>query len=122
MTSAPPAASERTLFELELELLLEALYRRYNHDFRGYTRTTLRRRLQSARRHFEGDSLSQLQHRVLREPGSVAELLRFLTVQVSDLFRDPSFYAALRANRRKNTYFDNARLVGLLADAGIDVG
>lgn len=84
------------LFDLEIELLLEALFRRYGHDFRHYARATLRRRLVQALAAFECESLSMLQHRVVRDPSLVAQLLRFLTVQVSDVFRDPSFYQAVR--------------------------
>ena len=46
--------------------------------------------------HFKCETISRLQERVLREPQLFAELLRFLTVQVSDMFRDPMYYRALR--------------------------
>lgn len=88
--------AESELVELEIDLFLEAIYRRYRHDFRHYARPTLRRRLAQALGELGGASLSLLQHRVLREPALLAHVLRFLTVQVSDLFRDPGFYLALR--------------------------
>ena len=53
--------------DIELRLLLEALYLRYHYDFRGYARSSLRRRLRVAMDKFECSSLSQLQHRILRE-------------------------------------------------------
>jgi chemotaxis protein methyltransferase CheR len=84
------------LTELELDLFLEAFYRRYRHDFRRYARPTLRRRLLQALEHFGCQSLSLLQHLVLRDPNKAAEMLGYLTVQVSDLFRDPTYYLALR--------------------------
>ena len=40
--------------------------------------------------------LSGLQEKVLHEPESFSTLLQYLTVQVSDMFRDPEFFAALR--------------------------
>lgn len=86
------------LLELEIDLFLEALYRQYRHDFRHYARPTLRRRLMQALKTFDCESLSVLQHRLLRDPTLLAKAIRFLTVQVSDLFRDPSFYRALRAS------------------------
>src|SRR6185312_1328931 len=83
-------------FDIELPLLLEAVYRRYHYDFRGYAAASLERRLGCAMRLLSCASLSQLQERLLREPRLFAMLLDFLTVQVSDLFRDPAYFRALR--------------------------
>ena len=88
--------TEHELFDLEIDLFLEAIYRLYRHDFRHYARPTLRRRLGQALATLGEGSLSQLQHRLLREPALLGHVLRFLTVQVSELFRDPGFYLALR--------------------------
>jgi len=82
--------------DLELTLLLEAIYHTYHHDFRCYSEASLRRRIASALVRFQCETISHLQHRVLREPAVFTELLRFLTVQVSDMFRDPSYFRALR--------------------------
>jgi chemotaxis protein methyltransferase CheR len=90
------ANPERELYDLEIDLFLEAIYQRYRHDFRAYARPTLRRRLTQALTSFGSESLSQLQHRVLREPAIFGRVLAYLTVQVSDIFRDPPFYEALR--------------------------
>lgn len=83
-------------FDIELTLLLEAIYQRYHHDFRGYSHASLRRRLRAALAHFNSPTLSALQARVLREPETFAGLLNFLTVPVSDMFRDPPYFLALR--------------------------
>ncbi|MFT3717621.1 CheR family methyltransferase [Pseudorhodoferax sp.] len=85
-----------TVFEIEMALLLEAIYRRYHFDFRGYARASLRRRLRAAMARFSCATLSQLQDRVLHEAGSFAALLDYLTVQVSEMFRDPGYFLALR--------------------------
>lgn len=90
-------ALDQPLLDLEIDLLLEALCRRYGHDFRHYARTTLRRRLSQALEALRCESLSLLQHRLLRDEALLGPLLRYLTVQVSDLFRDPAYYRALRA-------------------------
>jgi len=82
--------------DIELDLLVEAIWRRYQYDFRNYSRTSLARRLERALVHFGDASLSQLQHRVLRDPASLSALLSFLTIQVSEMFRDPAYFAALR--------------------------
>jgi chemotaxis protein methyltransferase CheR len=82
--------------DIELRLLLEALYQRYHYDFRGYARSSLRRRLKVAMDKFECRSLSQLQHRLLHEASLLPVLMDILTVQVSEMFRDPPYFRALR--------------------------
>ncbi|MCW5893060.1 MAG: protein-glutamate O-methyltransferase CheR [bacterium] len=82
--------------DIELALLLEGLYRRYHYDFRRYATASLKRRLGEAMRRFECRSLSGLQERVLRDAELFRTLLSYLTVQVSDMFRDPPFWVALR--------------------------
>jgi chemotaxis protein methyltransferase CheR len=82
---------------LEIELLLEAIHRSHGYDFRGYALASLRRRLWH-RVYGEGlATLSGLQERVLHEPGCMDRLLRDLSINVTEMFRDPSFYVALRA-------------------------
>ncbi len=82
--------------DLELDLLLDAIFHRYHYDFRRYSEASLKRRAIAALNHFGCGTLSRLQERVLHEPKVFAELLRFLTVQVSDLFRDPSYFRSIR--------------------------
>jgi len=99
--SIPPAVvggDERPddVEQLELELLLEAVYRRYGFDFRQYAAASLRRRLRR-RQDAEGvKTLSQLQDRLLHEPACMERLLLDLSINVTSMFRDPSFYAAFR--------------------------
>lgn len=83
--------------DIEMRLLLEAIYQRYHYDFRGYSMASVKRRLTQALRHFGCASFSLLQDRVLREPEVFSGLLSYLTVQVSEMFRDPSFFQAIRA-------------------------
>ncbi|MGC4118670.1 MAG: CheR family methyltransferase [Myxococcales bacterium] len=83
-------------FDLELGLLLEAIHQKYRYDFRHYALASLRRRLTQAMERFGCESLSALQGRVLREPALFRDLLPYLTVQVSEMFRDPAFFRALR--------------------------
>lgn len=82
--------------DIELQLLLEAIFQRYHYDFRGYSQASLKRRLKQARDRFQCESLSQLQDKVLHDPTTLPVLLSYLTVQVSELFRDPSYFLALR--------------------------
>lgn len=83
-------------FRIELPLLLEAIYLKYHYDFRSYAHASLKRRLTSAMIRFNCRTLSQLQERVLHEPAMFPQLLDFLTVQVSEMFRDPTYYLAVR--------------------------
>jgi chemotaxis protein methyltransferase CheR len=90
------AADQQELEQLEVELLLEAVYRRYGFDFRQYAQASLKRRLYR-RMAVEGvTSLTQLQDRLLHEPGSMEGLLLDLSINVTSMFRDPTFYAAFR--------------------------
>ena len=82
--------------EIEQQLLIDAIYHRYHYDFRGYAQASLKRRLHTALIHFKCQTLSQLQDKVLHEPAVFPAMLEYLTVQVSDMFRDPSYYLALR--------------------------
>ena len=83
-------------FDIELLLLLDAIYLKYHYDFRRYAMASLKRRLRTAMLRFGCRTLSQLQDRVLRDPALFRALLEFLTVPVSDMFRDPPYFRALR--------------------------
>jgi chemotaxis protein methyltransferase CheR len=82
--------------DLEVRLLLEAIFDRYHFDFRDYAMASLKRRLAQARARLGVSTLSGLQEKVLHEPESFSTLLQYLTVQVSDMFRDPGFFLAIR--------------------------
>jgi chemotaxis protein methyltransferase CheR len=83
-------------FDIEMRLLVEAIYLRYHYDFRGYAHASLKRRLVAAMGRFGCKTLSQLQDRVLHDPQMFPRLLDFLTVQVSEMFRDPRYFLSLR--------------------------
>ncbi len=82
--------------DIEMRLLLEAIYQKYHYDFRGYALASVKRRLTQARGHFNCRSFSMLQDMVLHEPAMLHELLSYLTVQVSEMFRDPLYFRAIR--------------------------
>ena len=82
--------------ELEIELLVEAIYRKYSYDFRHYARASLRRRVVDALAKLSVPSVSLLQHGILRDRDLFTRLLTQLTVPVSDLFRDPGYFRGLR--------------------------
>lgn len=82
--------------DIELQLLVEAIYLKYHYDFRTYAKASLKRRMTTAMARFGCGTLSQLQDRVLHDPAAFPPLLEYLTVQVSDMFRDPGYFRALR--------------------------
>jgi chemotaxis protein methyltransferase CheR len=84
--------------DIELGLLIDAIYQRYHYDFRGYALASLKRRLALATARFGCSTLSQLQDRVLHEPAMFTQLLGYLTVPVSEMFRDPEFFRSVRRN------------------------
>jgi chemotaxis protein methyltransferase CheR len=85
-----------SLEDLEIGLLLEALYQRYHYDFRPYARASIKRRLVQARSQLGFASFSAMQESLLHDEQTLPRLLNYLTVQVSEMFRDPAYYKALR--------------------------
>ena len=96
MSGFPAAETGLATEELEIELLLEALFQRYGYDFRAYDRQAIRRRLYGLMRERGLATVSSLQDRVLHEPGASAALLRALSVQPATLFHDPEQASQLR--------------------------
>lgn len=88
--------AETPVESIELDLLLEAIHRRYHYDFRSYSRASLRRRTELARQKLGCASLTAMQGRLLREPALLPVLIDCMTVQVSEMFRDPDYFRALR--------------------------
>ncbi|WP_182422144.1 CheR family methyltransferase [Aureimonas sp. ME7] len=82
--------------DIEIRLLLEAIYSRYHYDFRNYSMASIKRRLRQAREQLGFATFSAMQERLLHEPDMLPRLLRYLTVQVSEMFRDPSYFRAIR--------------------------
>jgi chemotaxis protein methyltransferase CheR len=82
--------------DIEIRLLLEALYSRYHYDFRNYAMASVKRRLRQAREQLGFETLSALQESLLHDPNIFSRLLGYLTVQVSEMFRDPAYFRAIR--------------------------
>src|ERR1700733_15268494 len=79
-----------------MRLLIDAIYLKYHYDFRGYAEASLKRRLSPAPSRFGCRTLSQLQDKILHEPATFSAVLGLLTVPVSEMFRDPSYFRSLR--------------------------
>lgn len=82
--------------EIELRLLMEAIYLKYSYDFRDYSGASVKRRVNHALRQFGCKTISALQERVLHDPLAFMQLLQFLTIPVSEMFRDPGHFLAIR--------------------------
>ena len=98
--AATPAMTTATrkhdLESIEIRALLETIHAHFRIDFREYAPASLRRRLWR-RAHAEGlETISALQDRVLHDPECMQRLLRDLSINVTAMFRDPSFYLAFR--------------------------
>src|SRR5438105_7257689 len=102
MTTVEPSQGARRseardgVEEIELALLLEGVFRRYGFDFRGYAPASLRRRVWR-RVHGEGlSTISGLLERLLHDSAVMERLLLDLSINVTAMFRDPTFYVAFR--------------------------
>ncbi|MBD2337664.1 protein-glutamate O-methyltransferase CheR [Calothrix sp. FACHB-156] len=84
------------LEDIEIQLLLEGIYRYWGYDFRNYAFSSLKRRVQNFLKIEGYTSVSELQARVLHDSNCLERFLLSLTVNVTSMFRDPSFYLALR--------------------------
>lgn len=82
--------------EPEIRQLLDAIYDRYQYDFRQYSPASLKRRLTHGLRDLDCRDFAALREKILRDPQAFAALLQYLTVQVSDLFRDPAYFKLFR--------------------------
>ena len=85
-----------SLEEIEIQLLLEGIYQYYGFDFRNYAQSSIKRRIHKILDLEELDSISALQDRILHDPESMKRFLLGVTVNVTSMFRDPSFFLAFR--------------------------
>src|ERR1700686_2220837 len=93
-----PQAIKPDRERIEIELLLEGIFRHYGFDFRAYAYASIRRRLWKRIEEEGLASVSALQERVLHEPEMMEKLLLDLSINVPSMFRDPSFYVAFRVH------------------------
>src|SRR5438128_7210188 len=82
--------------DIELDLLLEGIFRQYGFDFRNYARSSLKRRVRNFLRHAHIATISLLQDRILHHQEWMDRFAYSLSVNVSAMFRDPQFYLTFR--------------------------
>jgi chemotaxis protein methyltransferase CheR len=95
MRAAPVEVNQ--LEDIEIELLLEGMYRHYGFDFRNYAPASIKRRIHESMRSEGVLSVSGFQEKVLHDPACLERLLYRLSVNVTSMFRDPTFFQTFRA-------------------------
>ncbi len=89
-----PAGPENQ--RLEIRLLLEAIYQKSGFDFRGYASAHIKRRLEHVRVRAGLASFCDVTHRLIWDDAFFDEVLTALSINVTEMFRDPSFYLRVR--------------------------
>ena len=89
---------EKDTIDLEISLLLEAVFQKYGYDFRQYSQAHIRRRIMNRLAQWRLGDVSQMQSKVLNDETFASELLQDLSITVTEMFRDPGFYRSLREN------------------------
>ncbi len=84
------------LFQIEVELLIQAVMMKYQYDFNQYSRSSIHRRLTQALNRFSCETVSDLQKKVLRDPKFFPQLLDYMTVSTTEMFRDPTYFKSIR--------------------------
>ncbi len=82
--------------QIESDLLLEAIYRRYGYDFRQYGQASVKRRVQHYLAKTNRQTVSGLIHDILYDETVFQALFFNMSITVTEMFRDPWFYLALR--------------------------
>jgi len=82
--------------DIEIPLFLEAIYQKYGYDFRDYSKAHVKRRLMHRMAVGKYATISQMQDKILRDKAFFIELLEDLSINVTEMFRDPDFYQTFR--------------------------
>lgn len=82
--------------KIEIDLLLQAIYLKYGYDFKSYAKASIRRRVLQRLIRSGLRTISEMIHKLLFDESFFEILLLDLTVNVTEMFRDPSFFLAFR--------------------------
>lgn len=82
--------------EIEIYLLLEAIYQKYGYDFRQYSKAHITRRIASRMTMSGLKTITEVQAKALHDQAFASRLLQDLSITVTEMFRDPDFYKSLR--------------------------
>ncbi len=81
---------------IEIQLLLQAIYLKYGYDFRNYAKASIKRRILQRLSRSGLKSISEMQHRILYNEQFFSSTLLDLSINVTEMFREPSFFSAVR--------------------------
>lgn len=87
---------ETDIQDIELNLLLQAVYMKYGYDFRNYSKAHLKRRVHQRLKLSGLETISEMQKLILWDTDFYNIFLKDLSINVTEMFRDPDFYAAFR--------------------------
>ncbi|MEO6314387.1 MAG: protein-glutamate O-methyltransferase CheR [Chitinophagaceae bacterium] len=76
--------------------LLTAVAQRYGYDFSGYAGASMQRRIDSFYIKGHHSSFAEMESRLLNDPAWFMYFVEEVTVNVTEMFRDASFYKTLR--------------------------
>ncbi|MBF0317076.1 MAG: protein-glutamate O-methyltransferase CheR [Nitrospirae bacterium] len=82
--------------DIEVRILLEAIYLKYGYDFRNYSKASLKRRITQRLTLSNLDNISEMIHKVIHDRAFFDAFLNELSIKVTEMFRDPSFFLAMR--------------------------
>ncbi len=89
---------EKTMKETEIQKLLDAVHEKYGYDFRNYSRSHIKRRLNRELALSDYKSISELAEGILLDSKRFYEMLADLFVHTTSMFRDTDFYLSFRKN------------------------
>mgnify|MGYP000390592673 CR=1 FL=1 len=82
--------------DYDIHALLEVIYLKWGYDFRGYSKASLTRRIFFFLQEERIDRIPDLQFRIVRDRGLFSRFIKDVTVNVTEMFRDPSFYRSVQ--------------------------
>jgi chemotaxis protein methyltransferase CheR len=96
MNHVTPEEEKTRNEDIEIRLLLEAIFEKYGYDFRNYSGAFLKRRIMSRMKRSNMSSISEMLHKMLYDQEFFRTLLLDVSLNVTEMFRDPRFFLALR--------------------------
>jgi chemotaxis protein methyltransferase CheR len=76
--------------------ILEGIYKKYGYDFRQYSEAHVKRRILNRMTLDKIKDFHQMKERILDDEKYASKVLQDLSITVTEMFRDPTFYKALR--------------------------
>jgi chemotaxis protein methyltransferase CheR len=86
----------RDLDKLEMDILLDGIRRRYGYDFTNYSHASLKRRLAAVCAQAKIVRYTEMLDRLFHDEAFFDQLLKHMSITVTQMFRDPLFYKTVR--------------------------